>query len=317
MSGAERSLGSDLAGGTEEFKTMPIPTNEDEQKRLAEKLAKLKVNGVSDDNLKTIAALTQMEWDQLQDTELYKEAFDKAKATAEVLPVEVDISIKSLEKQALTATMRNISSGLCSPEFVLDALKYATKVRQEERKMEQERKTAFTANTQIVINLSDVLKKAIEAQPIRERIIDFDNESKSVTNGLDTDRLMQAALGYNPVNKEQRPKGREQLLQYATPSATPSAMSNDTTDNKEPKEPHGEPKEEQHSIVYPPAYVNSYNPSINNPVPRPKPSYRADDIVITDAMLNDIDGTEGGAEGGTEPSGADEVLMRTFTDEEN
>ena len=122
---------------------MPIPTNEDEQKRLAEKLAKLKVNGVSDDNLKTIAALTQMEWDQLQDTELYKEAFDKAKATAEVLPVEVDISIKSLEKQALTATMRNISSGLCSPEFVLDALKYATKVRQEERKMEQERKTAF------------------------------------------------------------------------------------------------------------------------------------------------------------------------------
>lgn len=270
---------------------MPIPTNEDEQKRLAEKLAKLKVNGVSDDNLKTIAALTQMEWDQLQDTELYKEAFDKAKATAEVLPVEVDISIKSLEKQALTATMRNISSGLCSPEFVLDALKYATKVRQEERKMEQERKTAFTANTQIVINLSDVLKKAIEAQPIRERIIEFDGESKSVTNGLDTDRLMQAALGYNPANKEPRPKDREQLMQ-------PTSQA--------------QQQQQQQGISYPPAYVNSYNPSINNPVPRPKPSYHAEDIVITDAMLNDIDGT------GTEPEDdkADAVLMRVFVDTE-
>ena len=286
---------------------MPIPTNEDEQKRLAEKLAKLKVNGVSDDNLKTIAALTQMEWDQLQDTELYKEAFDKAKATAEVLPVEVDISIKSLEKQALTATMRNISSGLCSPEFVLDALKYATKVRQEERKMEQERKTAFTANTQIVINLSDVLKKAIEAQPIRERIIEFDGESKSVTNGLDTDRLMQAALGYNPANKdkdkESRPKGREQLMQ---PTAQFQQQQQDS--QKEPKE------EQPQKMAYPPAYVNSYNPSINNPVPRPKPSYHAEDIVITDAMLNDIDGTNSEAEGGDE---AEDILVRAFVDGED
>ena len=285
---------------------MPIPTNEDEQKRLAEKLAKLKVNGVSDDNLKTIAALTQMEWDQLQDTELYKEAFDKAKATAEVLPVEVDISIKSLEKQALTATMRNISSGLCSPEFVLDALKYATKVRQEERKMEQERKTAFTANTQIVINLSDVLKKAIEAQPIRERIIEFDSESKSVTNGLDTDRLMQAALGYNPANKEQRPKGREQLMQ-------PTAQS-----QQQQQEPKAEPKAEQQQsgkMAYPSAYVNSYNPSINNPVPRPKPSYHAEDIVITDAMLDDIDGTGTTAE--QDEGEANEILMRAFVDGED
>lgn len=288
---------------------MPIPTNEDEQKRLAEKLAKLKVNGVSDDNLKTIAALTQMEWDQLQDTELYKEAFDKAKATAEVLPVEVDISIKSLEKQALTATMRNISSGLCSPEFVLDALKYATKVRQEERKMEQERKTAFTANTQIVINLSDVLKKAIEAQPIRERIIEFDGERKSVTNGLDTDRLMQAALGYNPANKESRPKGREQLMQ---PTATANATANATSQSQQ--EPKVEPKAEQQSIAYPPAYVNSYNPSINNPVPRPKPSYHAEDIVITDAMLDDIDGTSGTT---TEPDDGEAILMRTFTEGED
>lgn len=282
---------------------MSIPTNEDEQKRLAEKLAKLKVNGVSDDNLKTIAALTQMEWDQLQDTELYKEAFDKAKATAEVLPVEVDISIKSLEKQALTATMRNISSGLCSPEFVLDALKYATKVRQEERKMEQERKTAFTANTQIVINLSDVLKKAIEAQPIRERIIDFEGESKSVTNGLDTDRLMQAALGYNPADKESRPKDREQLLQSTT---TPTA-TNDKQEHREPKPA---------KLVYPPAYVNSYNPSMNNPVPRPKPSYHAEDIVITDAMLDDIDETNSEAsEAGTD-SDAEAVLMRAFVNTE-
>lgn len=291
---------------------MPIPTNEDEQKRLAEKLAKLKVNGVSDDNLKTIAALTQMEWDQLQDTELYKEAFDKAKATAEVLPVEVDISIKSLEKQALTATMRNISSGLCSPEFVLDALKYATKVRQEERKMEQERKTAFTANTQIVINLSDVLKKAIEAQPIRERIIEFDGESKSVTNGLDTDRLMQAALGYNPANKESRSKGREQLMQ---PTATANATPTTQTDDK--RGPQAEPKVEQQkveqqSISYPPAYVNSYNPSINNPVPRPKPSYHAEDIVITDAMLDDIDETN--SEAGTD---SEDILMRAFVDKED
>ena len=276
---------------------MPIPTNEDEQKRLAEKLAKLKVNGVSDDNLKTIAALTQMEWDQLQDTELYKEAFDKAKATAEVLPVEVDISIKSLEKQALTATMRNISSGLCSPEFVLDALKYATKVRQEERKMEQERKTAFTANTQIVINLSDVLKKAIEAQPIRERIIDFEGESKSVTNGLDTDRLMQAALGYNPADKESRPKDREQLLQP-------------TSQQQQQQQPKG--------ITYPPAYVNSYNPSMNNQVPRPKPSYRADDIVITDAMLNDIDGIEQDSEASEArtDSEAEDILVRAFVNTE-
>lgn len=281
---------------------MPIPTNEDEQKRLAEKLAKLKVNGVSDDNLKTIAALTQMEWDQLQDTELYKEAFDKAKATAEVLPVEVDISIKSLEKQALTATMRNISSGLCSPEFVLDALKYATKVRQEERKMEQERKTAFTANTQIVINLSDVLKKAIEAQPIRERIIEFDGESKSVTNGLDTDRLMQAALGYNPANKESRPKGREQLMQ---PTASDNAITANATPATQTEDNKGS------KIAYPPAYVNSYNPSINNPVPRPKPSYHAEDIVITDAMLNDIDGTEAGTDM------AEDILVRAFVDGED
>lgn len=292
---------------------MPIPTNEDEQKRLAEKLAKLKVNGVSDDNLKTIAALTQMEWDQLQDTELYKEAFDKAKATAEVLPVEVDISIKSLEKQALTATMRNISSGLCSPEFVLDALKYATKVRQEERKMEQERKTAFTANTQIVINLSDVLKKAIDAQPIRERIIEFDGESKSVTNGLDTDRLMQAALGYNPANKESRPKGREQLMQ-PTATANATANANGITDDK--KELKAEPKVEQQKMAYPPAYVNSYNPSINNPVPRPKPSYHAEDIVITDAMLDDIDGTSGTGTG-TEDSEAGDILVRAFVDGED
>lgn len=276
---------------------MPIPTNEDEQRRLAEKLSKLKVNGVSDDNLKTIAALTQMEWDQLQETELYKEAFDRAKATAEVLPVEVDISIKSLEKQALTATMRNISSGLCSPEFVLDALKYATKVRQEERKMEQERKTAFTANTQIVINLSDVLKKAIEAQPIRERIIDFENDSKSVTNGLGTDMLMQAALGYDPNSKGQRPKGREQLLQSTNQSTNPS-------NTQAQPEPHG--------ISYPPAYVNSYNPSINNHVPRPKPSCRTEDIVITDSMLNDIDGTDD--ETGHETSEAETILMRTLVD---
>ena len=286
---------------------MPIPTNEDEQKRLAEKLAKLKVNGVSDDNLKTIAALTQMEWDQLQDTELYKEAFNKAKATAEVLPVEVDISIKSLEKQALTATMRNISSGLCSPEFVLDALKYATKVRQEERKMEQERKTAFAANTQIVINLSDVLKKAIEAQPIRERIIEFDEESKSVTNGLDTDRLMQAALGYNPANKEQRPKGREQLMQ-------PTSNSN-ANDKQEPKvEPKAEPQDSK--MAYPPAYVNSYNPSINNPVPRPKPSYHAEDIVITDAMLNDIDEAGAGTEAEQEAR-VEDILVRAFAEKED
>lgn len=293
---------------------MPIPTNEDEQKRLAEKLAKLKVNGVSDDNLKTIAALTQMEWDQLQDTELYKEAFDKAKATAEVLPVEVDISIKSLEKQALTATMRNISSGLCSPEFVLDALKYATKVRQEERKMEQERKTAFTANTQIVINLSDVLKKAIEAQPIRERIIEFDGESKSVTNGLDTDRLMQAALGYNPANKESRPKGREQLMQPTdTTTANANANANATANTK----PEDKKELQTASIAYPPAYVNSYNPSINNPVPRPKPSYHAEDIVITDAMLDDIDGTADGTSEAEGEAGVEDILVRAFVDGED
>lgn len=236
---------------------MTIPVDEAALKKLAEKLAKLRVNGVSDSSIKTIGGLTDVEWQELQDTEQYKEAFDKAKASAEIMPVEVDISIKTLEKQALAATIRNVTSGMATPEYVLDALKYATKVRMEEAKQEQERKTQFTANTQIVINMSDLLKKAIEVQPVSERIIEFAGDSKSVVNGLDTDRLMAAALG--------RPQDQG--------GASASNSSNGPS-----------------AQVYPPAHINSYNPSARAKMP-PVPM-KEEPLVITEEDLKGLDEME-------------------------
>lgn len=244
---------------------MTIPVDEAALKKLAEKLAKLRVNGVSDSSIKTIGGLTDVEWHELQDTEQYKEAFDKAKATAEIMPVEVDISIKTLEKQALAATIRNVTSGMATPEYVLDALKYATKVRMEEAKQEQERKTQFTANTQIVINMSDLLKKAIEVQPVSERIIEFAGDSKSVVNGLDTDRLMAAALG------------RPQDHGGASASSNGSNSSNSSNGM-------------QANSPYPPAHINSYNPSARAKMP-PVPM-KEEPLVITEEDLKGLDEME-------------------------
>lgn len=250
---------------------MTLPTNEAELKKTAEKLAKLKVNGVSDTSIRTISSLTDVEWNELQDSEVYKTALEAAKATVEILPVELDISIKTLEKQALAATIRNVNSGICTPEYVLDALKYATKVRMEEAKQEQERKTQFTANTQIVINMSDLLKKAIEATPVSEKIISFDGESRSVTNGLDTDRLMAAALG--------KPEDRPKDLVYSSEQG-----------HTQSTEQQSERQSEQPAIEYPPAYVNSYNPSYNPS--RGTVKQTVESLVITDDAIDELDEME-------------------------
>ena len=71
--------------------------------------------------------------------------------------------------------MRNISSGMCSPEFVLDALKYATKVRQARAEDGAGTEDGLHSQYSIVINLSDVNaeERLSKPTPIARRIIDL------------------------------------------------------------------------------------------------------------------------------------------------
>lgn len=201
------------------------------QPAIARKAARLSANGISEQSLRTVCKLTEQEWLVLQDTVEYQEAFNEYRAVSEVNTngAERDITISTLENEALRETLRNVRSGICSPEFTLDALKYATKVRLEMRKQDQEKKAQFTAATQVVINLNDILAKALTTPRSEERIIEFDGDSRNVVNGMDTDKLLEAALG--------RPQSQEPVQgigkQYNKQSSRPFDFEGVNTDDLE------------------------------------------------------------------------------------
>lgn len=178
--------------------------------KLVKRAAKLKANGISERSICAICQFSDADWELVQSSKTFDTEYSRALARSEIRPAEVTYGINELEEQALKATMINIQSGICSPEFVLDALKYATKTRLEERKQEQERKASFTAATQIVINMNDLLHKAltVESQPASQRIIDFSNENRAIANGLDTETLVERAIGTSENTALQAPKAR-------------------------------------------------------------------------------------------------------------
>ena len=173
------------------------------------KAARLRANGISEKSAALICKIPREAMQEVQNSDIYSAAY-------EVKPVETDVSIRNLESIALRETISNVQSGLCDPATILDALKYATKVRLEEKKLEQNRQQSFTANTQVVINLSDMLRGALErgmgSEATPSRTITFDDESKSVINGMDTEELLQEALGREAAAK---------VLPKPTHSATP------------------------------------------------------------------------------------------------
>lgn len=180
------------------------------------KAARLRANGISEKSAALICKIPREAMQEVQNSDIYSAAYELACAQAEVKPVETDVSIRNLESIALRETISNVQSGLCDPATILDALKYATKVRLEEKKLEQNRQQSFTANTQVVINLSDMLRGALErgmgSEATPSRTITFDDESKSVINGMDTEELLQEALGREAAAK---------VLPKPTHSATP------------------------------------------------------------------------------------------------
>lgn len=192
----------------------PLPAGVTEE--AVKKAARLRANGISEKSAALICKIPREVMEEVQHTDIYVAAYELACAQAEVRPVETEVSIKNLESIALRETISNVQSGLCDPATILDALKYATKVRLEERKLEQDRQQSFTANTQVVINLSDMLRGALErgmsGEAASSRTITFDNESKSVINGMDTEELLQEALGREAAAK---------VLPKPTHSATP------------------------------------------------------------------------------------------------
>lgn len=171
----------------------------------AKKAARLRANGISEKSAALICKIPREAMQDVQRSDIYIAAYELACAQAEVKPVETEVSIRNLESIALKETISNVQSGLCDPATILDALKYATKVRLEERKLEQDRQQSFTANTQVVINLSDMLRGALErgmaGAETAGRTIVFAGDSKSVTNGMDTEELLQEALGKEAAAK--------------------------------------------------------------------------------------------------------------------
>lgn len=169
------------------------------------KAARLRANGISEKSAALICKIPREAMQDVQCSDIYIAAYELACAQAEVKPVETEVSIRNLESIALRETISNVQSGLCDPATILDALKYATKVRLEERKLEQDRQQSFTANTQVVINLSDMLRGALErgmaGGEATSRTITFAGDSKSVTNGMDTEALLQEALGKEAAAK--------------------------------------------------------------------------------------------------------------------
>lgn len=201
----------EASAAPEPVRLPPGVTEED-----VKKAARLRANGISEKSAALICKIPREVMQEIQEHPVYIAAYELACAQTEVRPVETEVSIRNLESIALRETISNVQSGLCDPATILDALKYATKVRLEEKKLEQDRQQSFTANTQVVINLSDMLRGALErgmsGAAASSRTITFDNESKSVINGMDTEELLQEALGREAAAK---------VLPKPTHSATP------------------------------------------------------------------------------------------------
>nr|DAJ46050.1 MAG TPA: hypothetical protein [Caudoviricetes sp.] len=158
------------------------------------KIARLKANGISDKSVCTVCGISPSELATLQTCPEYTAKYEIAEANVEVKPVTTAMGIATLEEEALKQTIYNVQQGYADPSFVLDALKYATKVRLEERKLEQEKQASFNANTQIVINMNTLLQNALHNGQDGSTVV-FSDSSKSVVNGLDTDTLYNRAMG--------------------------------------------------------------------------------------------------------------------------
>ena len=158
------------------------------------KIARLKANGISDKSVCTVCGISPSELATLQTCPEYTAKYEIAEAAMEVKPLETTTGIATLEEEALKQTIYNVQQGYADPSFVLDALKYATKVRLEEKKLEQEKQASFNANTQIVINMNTLLQNALHNGQDGGTVV-FKDDSKSVVNGLDTDTLYNRAMG--------------------------------------------------------------------------------------------------------------------------
>lgn len=158
------------------------------------KAARLKANGISDKSICTVCQIRPEDWAYVQALPEYQGYYEVALATVETKPVEINTGIAGLEEAALKQTIYNVQQGYADPAFVLDALKYATKVRLEEKKLEQEKQASFNANTQIVINMNTLLQNALQEGREAGTVV-FTDGSKAVVNGLDTDTLLDRAMG--------------------------------------------------------------------------------------------------------------------------
>ena len=158
------------------------------------KAARLKANGISDKSICTVCQIRPEDWVYVQALPEYAGFYEVALAAVETKPVEINTGIAGLEEAALKQTIYNVQQGYADPAFVLDALKYATKVRLEEKKLEQEKQASFNANTQIVINMNTLLQNALQEGREAGTVV-FSDGSKAVVNGLDTDKLLDRAMG--------------------------------------------------------------------------------------------------------------------------
>ncbi len=180
-----------------EYDNAPPPGERglEQYRPVLKKAARLKANGISDKSICTVCQIRPEDWAYVQALPEYAGFYEVALAAVETKPVEINTGIAGLEEAALKQTIYNVQQGYADPAFVLDALKYATKVRLEEKKLEQEKQASFSANTQIVINMNTLLQNALQERSGSESTIAFVDGSKAVVNGLDTDALLDRAMG--------------------------------------------------------------------------------------------------------------------------
>lgn len=177
----------------------PFLPHEQPTKASLSAAAKLKAMRISDQSICRSQHWTSEQWIAVQADPEFQSLLETELANQEISAPMRDVSWDSVEQAGLRQTLNALNSGFVDPDFALRAAVAANKaVRSSERQQSNQTAQAI-ANTQIVINVSDLLRNSmrdiVDINAIQKPVFEVTPDMRKVHNGLPTDELMrQAAL---------------------------------------------------------------------------------------------------------------------------
>lgn len=181
-----------------------LPHNKPNQQAL-KAAAKLKAMQISDQSICRSQKWTSEQWIEVQAMPEFISELELELANQEISAPMRDVTWDAVEQAGLRQTLNSLNSGFVDPEFALRAAVAANKaIRSDERQQNNQAAQAI-ANTQIVINVSDLLKNSmkdvVNIEAIQKPVFQVTSDMRKVHNGLSTDELLAQAAN-QPANKQ-------------------------------------------------------------------------------------------------------------------